>query len=70
MGTAWNLLESPQDSSQGSRMSYDILKNLGLDHLDASSPDFLAALERMQKEAWLSLQQADAGNDDVEVIVR
>ena len=50
-------------------MSYDILKNLGLDHLDASSPDFLAALERMQKEAWLSLQQADAGNDGVETIV-
>lgn len=40
-------------------MSYDILKNLGLDHLDAGSPDFLKTLERMQREAWQSLQ----GND-------
>ena len=31
-------------------MSYDILKNLGLDHLDARSPEFLRALERMQRE--------------------
>ncbi|GAA0723178.1 hypothetical protein [Dokdonella soli] len=38
-------------------MSYDILKNLGLDHLDAKSPDFLKTLERMQREAWESLQQ-------------
>ena len=28
-------------------MSYDILKSLGLDHLDASSPDFVKTLERM-----------------------
>jgi hypothetical protein len=41
-------------------MSYDILKTLGLDHLDAGSPDFLKTLERMQREAWLSLQQDDA----------
>ncbi len=44
-------------------MSYDILKNLGLDHLDASSPDFLRVLERMQKEAWQSLQQAQSSPD-------
>ena len=44
-------------------MSYDILKNLGLDRFDASSPDFLKTLERMQREAWLSLQQEAAAND-------
>ena len=44
-------------------MSYDILKNLGLDRFDASSPDFLKTLERMQHEAWLSLQQEAAAND-------
>ena len=37
-------------------MSYAILKNLGLDHLDADSPDFLKALDRMQKDAWHSLR--------------
>lgn len=37
-------------------MSYDILKNLGLDHLDTHSPDFIKALERMQREALQSLQ--------------
>lgn len=41
-------------------MSYDILKNLGLNALDVLSPDFLQTLERMQKEAWQSLQDADA----------
>jgi acyl-CoA-binding protein len=45
-------------------MSYAILKNLGLDHLDADSPDFLKALDRMQKDAWHSLQGSanDGGN--------
>ncbi|MEO7325487.1 MAG: hypothetical protein ABIW82_11725 [Dokdonella sp.] len=38
-------------------MSYDILKNLGLEHIDMGSPDFLKTLERMQREAWQSLQQ-------------
>ncbi len=38
-------------------MSYDILKNLGLDRLDPTSPDFLKTLERMQREAWESLQR-------------
>lgn len=37
-------------------MRYDILKSLGLDHLDASSPEFLKTLERMQREAWESLR--------------
>lgn len=54
-------------------MSYDILKSLGLDHLDASSPDFVKTLERMQREAFLALQKdeqrrADAG-DRPETIV-
>ena len=56
-------------------MSYDILKSLGLDHLDASSPDFLRTLERMQREAFENLQSTlgpqDSGNDarDAEKIV-
>lgn len=37
-------------------MSYDILKNLGLDAFDTASPDFLKALDQMQKEAWQSLR--------------
>lgn len=41
-------------------MSYDILKRLGLDHLDTSSPDFLKTLERMQREAWENLRHGDA----------
>ncbi len=41
-------------------MSYDILKNLGLDHVDTGSPDFLKMLERMQREAWESLQRDDS----------
>ncbi|MBX3700551.1 MAG: hypothetical protein KF903_06070 [Dokdonella sp.] len=40
-------------------MSYDILKNLGLDHLDTRSPDFIKTLERMQREALLHLQADD-----------
>lgn len=39
-------------------MSYDILKSLGLDHLDASSPEFMKTLERMQRDAFESLQSA------------
>lgn len=45
-------------------MSHDILKRLGLDHLDASSPDFLKTLERLQKEAWESLQRNDGQGSD------
>lgn len=44
-------------------MSYDILKNLGLDHLDTRSPDFLKTLERMQREALQSLQSDDFRHD-------
>lgn len=40
-------------------MSYDILKSLGLEHIDTRSPDFLETLERMQREALLSLQCED-----------
>jgi len=46
-------------------MSYDILKNLGLDHLDTHSPDFIRTLERMQREALQSLQAEDAGREAV-----
>jgi acyl-CoA-binding protein len=45
-------------------MSYDILKNLGLDHVDPNSPDFLKTLERMQREAWQSLQGDDQDASD------
>jgi hypothetical protein len=38
---------------------YDILKNLGLDRVDTGSPDFLKTLERMQREAWQSLQREE-----------
>jgi|GEM_PF-1305052 hypothetical protein len=38
-------------------MRYDILKQLGLDHLDTDSPEFLQALERMQREALESLRR-------------
>ena len=38
-------------------MSYDILKNLGLDQLDTQSPDFLKTLERLQREALQSLDK-------------
>lgn len=41
---------------RGPPMSYDILKSLGLDHLDANSPEFMRTLERMQREAFESLQ--------------
>jgi hypothetical protein len=51
-------------------MSYDILKNLGLDHLDATSPDFIRTLERMQKEAWQSLKgEQPLAGDGSETIV-
>jgi hypothetical protein len=49
--------------SQGDSMSYDILKSLGLDHLDASSPDFVKTLERMQREAFQSLQKEEPRRD-------
>ena len=43
-------------------MSYDILKNLGLDRTDTGSPEFLQMLERMQREAWESLQHEHSGS--------
>ena len=51
-------------------MSYDILKNLGLDHLDATAPEFIRTLERMQKQAWQSLQgERPHAEDGPETIV-
>ncbi len=44
-------------------MSHDILKRLGLDHLDVSSPDFLHALNRMQREERESLLRSKPCND-------
>jgi hypothetical protein len=44
-------------------MSHDILKRMGLDHLDVSSRDFLDALNRMQVEARDSLRRAEPLND-------
>ena len=44
-------------------MSHDILKRLGLDHLDVSSPDFLSALNRMQREERESLLRSKPCND-------
>jgi hypothetical protein len=41
-------------------MSHDILKRLGLDHLDVTSPDFLKTLNRLQQEARDSLQRSEA----------
>ena len=54
---AWQLLCLERGIGKSdTTMSYDILKNLGLEHIDTRSPDFLEALERMQREALLSLQ--------------
>ena len=44
-------------------MNHDILKRLGLDHLDVQSADFLDALNRMQQEERESLLSAGPVND-------
>jgi hypothetical protein len=44
-------------------MNHDILKRLGLDHLDVSSTDFLAALNRMQQQERDSLRESQPLND-------
>lgn len=44
-------------------MSHDILKRLGLDHLDVSSPDFLNALNRMQRQEREALLRSKPCND-------
>ena len=44
-------------------MNHNILKRLGLDHLDVQSSDFLDALNRMQQEERESLQKAEPVND-------
>jgi hypothetical protein len=53
-------------AGRGRRMRYDILKSLGLDHLDAKSPEFLTTLERMQREALESLQREAEPPSDAE----
>jgi hypothetical protein len=71
IGRHGNCLHRSTAPYREARMSYDILKNLGLDHLDATSPDFIRTLERMQKEAWQSLkgEPASASDDGPETIV-
>ena len=44
-------------------MNYDILKRLGLDHLDVSSHDFLEALNKMQKRERESIRKCEPVND-------
>jgi hypothetical protein len=44
-------------------MNHDILKRLGLDHLDVSSTDFLDALNRMQKRERESIRKNEPVND-------
>jgi hypothetical protein len=44
-------------------MNHDILKRLGLDHLDVSSTDFLRTLNRMQQEARENLRKTEPVND-------
>lgn len=44
-------------------MNHEILKRLGLDHLDVSSPDFLTTLNRMQQAAREDLRQTKPVND-------
>lgn len=44
-------------------INHDILKRLGLDHLDVSSPDFLDVLNRMQRQERESLLNAKPLNE-------
>lgn len=44
-------------------MNYDILKRLGLDHLDVGSTDFLDALNKMQKRERESIRKSEPVND-------
>ena len=43
--------------------NHDILKRLGLDHLDVSSPDFMNTLNRMQQETCDKLRRSEPVND-------
>ena len=68
---AWGLLCIPQENpGHRAAMSYDILKNLGLDQLDTQSPDFLKTLERLQREALQSLQAEDLFHQDARAEMR
>jgi hypothetical protein len=44
-------------------MNHDILKRLGLDHLDVASQDFLDTLNRLQHEAREALRDTPPSND-------
>ena len=44
-------------------MNHEILKRLGLDHLDVSSTDFLDALNRMQRRERESIRKSEPVND-------
>jgi hypothetical protein len=44
-------------------MNHEILKRLGLDHLDVASPDFLETLNRMQQQARENLRETEPIND-------
>src|SRR5262249_46210830 len=48
---------------KGRLMNYDILKRLGLDHLDVGSTDFLDALNKMQKREPESIGKKEPVND-------
>lgn len=43
--------------------NHDILKRLGLDHLDVSTPDFLNALNRLQREERERLLKTPPSNE-------
>jgi len=40
-------------------MNHDILKRLGLDHIDVDSPDFMRTLNRLQQEAREHLRKGE-----------
>jgi hypothetical protein len=44
-------------------MNRDILKRLGLDHLDVSSPDFMNTLNRLQQAERENLRRSEPLND-------
>jgi hypothetical protein len=44
-------------------MNHDILKRLGLDHLDVASQDFLDTLNRLQHQAREDLREVPPSND-------
>ena len=51
-------------------MNHDILKRLGLDHLDVASTDFLDALNRKQRRERESLRKSEPLNDPEDIRAR